>query len=104
MEKREPLAGVQVAVTGCTVERAGGWKVTATGLPSVEPTVTAAGQVSVGVGPDGVSPQAAAKIEREVTRSVVTARVSDGMRAGLLKTDTNLTAETAIVGRGWIDF
>jgi hypothetical protein len=101
MEKRDPLAGVHVAVTGCTVERAGGWKVTATGLPSVEPTVTAAGQVNVGVGPDGVSPQAAAaKIDRDITRSVVMPRLGEGMRLGLFKTDANLTAETASVGRG----
>jgi hypothetical protein len=95
IEKSDPLAGVQVAVTGCTVERVGGWKLTATGLPSAEPTVTAAGQVSVGVGPDGVSPHAAAKVDR--------AAMNDGMRFRLFKTDADLTAETAIVGRGWID-
>ena len=102
-EKSDPLAGVQLAVTGGCVERVGGWKLTATGLPSEEPTVIAAGQVSVGVGPDGVSPHAAANTDRNTTKIVVTPRISDEMRFGLFKTDADLTAETAIVGRGRID-
>jgi hypothetical protein len=102
-EKSDPLAGVQLAVIGCGVERVGARKLTATGLPSEEPTLTGAGHVSVGVGPDGVSPQAAAHISSDATTIVRTPRISDEKRVGLLKTDADLTAETAIVGRGRID-
>jgi hypothetical protein len=99
----EPLAGVQVAVTGCGPPVVtGAWNVTGTGLLVGETIWMDAGHVRVAGGPDGELAQAAAMIGHD--RANTACRILARINVKLLETDTDLAAQAATVGRRRVGF